>query len=463
MIDLPTLTGETAIYGLGRSGEAAAFALQKAKCDVVVWDDAPEARAKATKQGLTLRDLTQDFTHNGTPPARLVLAPGIAPTHKIARHAHEAGAEIIGDMDLFQMARHHMRDVCVIGITGTNGKSTTTALVAYMLQCAGWQVQVGGNIGTSVLSLANPTPNTKTAYVLELSSYQLALNQQLRCDIGVWLNLSPDHLARHGTMADYAAAKAQLFAAADTMRAAIIGCDDAYGAALADKISSQCALTQLCIEQSGGDFAYDGRWLSYQGKQVLDMTRTHALRGAHNAQNAAAAYSVGLYLDLAPEIISDALSSFQGLAHRLQPIATYKNIAFVNDSKATNIAAARRALAAFHNIYWIAGGRGKGESAAELEDYYRHIARAYLIGEAAQDFSQQLGTDVPHMVADDLTHAVQSAAGDAVASEGEATILLSPACASFDQFADFEARGDAFCTAVASWITAQDANQKAGA
>ncbi|MBE8220797.1 MAG: UDP-N-acetylmuramoyl-L-alanine--D-glutamate ligase [Alphaproteobacteria bacterium] len=459
MIELPKLEGETAIFGLGRSGIAAAQALLASGNDVVAWDDTP----LRDHNDIPSRDLTKDF---GT-PARLLLAPGVPPSHPIAQAAHKAGVKIIGDMDLFQLARNQMDNVCVIGITGTNGKSTTTALVHHILSENGWAVQMGGNIGTAVLSLDMPS-DKKTAYVLELSSYQLELAQDFYADIGVWLNLTPDHLARHNTMENYAAAKAKLFASPEKMQAVIIGCDDDYGTAIANTLNTHPQLIRFFtstadIEGASYELGFDGTHLLHNNKAVMDMTQTYALRGVHNAQNAAAAYGVGLVLGLSPDSMAVALTDFAGLAHRMQPVAQYKGIDFVNDSKATNSEATRCALAALHNIYWIAGGRAKDKtpeaSLAGLDTYYGNITHAYLIGEAATGFATTLAPYMPCTIAASLNEAVDKAAQDAqdeTQPPKQATILLSPACASFDQFTDFEARGDAFIAAVHAWIAQQE-------
>jgi len=467
MIELPHIQGETAVFGLGRSGLACVRALVAAGQTPIAWDDDADRRDTARAAGADLRNLETDF---GT-PARLLVSPGIALTHpqphKIIRLAQEAGAEIIGDMDLFAMARTTMPDnVRVIAITGTNGKSTTTALVAHMLAEAGWQVHMGGNIGIPVLDLPMPSgaPDSKIAYVLELSSYQLDLNRHFIADIAVLTNLTPDHLDRHGDMEGYAAAKARLFANMAKTSPAIIGCDSAASCAIADGFAANAhAIIRLAEAEQGDDrdISYAAGAIFDNGRQAVDLTHADALRGAHNAQNAAAAYAVGRALTLDAAAMQAAFASFGGLAHRLQPVAHYRNLTFVNDSKATNPDAAMHALAAYPNIYWIAGGRSKTDTLAVPDDCLANIRHAYLIGEAATSFSETLSGHVPVSASGTLDKAVSDAASQAMADRIDpATILLSPACASFDQFADFEARGEAFCAAVQDWCAA--ARDKAG-
>ena len=461
MIALPTYSGETAIFGLGRSGLAAVAALVAAGNQVVAWDDAEAPRAKAAELGADIRDLTQEFGA----AARVIVSPGVPLTHpephKVIVAARAAGAEILGDMDLFADALTHagVRDaVTLIGITGTNGKSTTTALVAHMLQAAGRTTHQGGNIGTPVLDL----PLEKgAAYVLELSSYQLDLNRRFGVDIGVWLNLTPDHLDRHGDMAGYAAAKAQMFTQGKAAQARIIGIDDAHSRALADNLA-QDGLPLVTLGAQNADLIYLANAFQSGGESV-SLADCAALPGAHNAQNAAAAFAVGQAMGLSQDNILAAFKNFDGMAHRLQMIADYEAIKFVNDSKATNIEATRHALAAFDNIYWIAGGRAKinadGQTGLDmLNPYFGNVRGAYLIGEAAQAFASVLSENMPITVSGSLDQAVADAAMQAKSDHLEApVVLLSPACASFDQFEDFEARGEAFAAATAHWIAADKA------
>jgi len=461
MIALPTYSGETAIFGLGRSGLAAVAALVAAGNQVVAWDDAEAPRAKAAELGADIRDLAQDFGA----AERLIVSPGVPLTHpaphKVVAAARAAKADIWGDMDLFADALAHgdMRhDVTLIGITGTNGKSTTTALIAHMFEAAGHETYQGGNIGTPVLELLL---KKGAAYVLELSSYQLDLNRRFGVDIGVWLNLSPDHLDRHGDMAGYAAAKAHLFADGKAAQARIIGIDDVYGRELAGNLA-QDGLPLTTIGVQNADLIYLANAFQSAGKNV-SLADCPALPGAHNAQNAAAAFAVGQAMGLSQKQILAAFESFGGMPHRLQIIADYDAIKFVNDSKATNVEATGHALAAFDNIYWIAGGRAKTDADGQigldvLNPYFGNVRGAYLIGEAAQVFAAALADAMPTTVSGTLDQAVADAAMQAKSDHLDApVVLLSPACASFDQYEDFEARGDAFITAAADWINADKA------
>lgn len=438
MISLPTYSGETAVFGLGRSGLAAVAALRAAGNNVMAWDDNEAPRQAAADLGAVLQNPVENFGS----AARLIVSPGVPLTHPrphaAISAARAAGAEIIGDMDLFHDALQHAglrEDVTLIGITGTNGKSTTTALIAHMLKSCGQKVHVGGNIGTPVLQLPI---EAGAIYVLELSSYQLDLNRRFAADIGVWLNITPDHLERHGDLDGYVAAKANLFADGKCARAKIISVDDAPSRAIADSLAGN-------VIRLGADH-FD-----------MNLTNCAALRGAHNAQNATAARAVGRELGMADADIQAALESFAGMPHRLQAIAAHKGVTFVNDSKATNSEATRHALAAFDNIYWIAGGRAKRDSSGQLDlapllPHMKNIRSAYLIGEAAQAFADTLPANLPTHIVGTIDRAVREAAGQALADTADApVVLLSPACASFDQFKDFEARGAAFVDAVHGW------------
>lgn len=459
MIELPTYSGETAIFGLGRSGLAAVAALQAAGNRVVAWDDAEAPRAKAAEMGAQIRDLTKDFGA----VERLIVSPGVPLTHpaphQVIDAARAANAEIIGDMDLFADALVHsgLRGrVKLVGITGTNGKSTTTALVTHMLESAGERVYQGGNIGTPVLDL----PLEENAvYVLELSSYQLDLNRHLAVDIGVWLNLTPDHLDRHGDMAGYAAAKAHLFADGKAQAARIIGIENDFARALANRLAQEGQVTTIASQDA--DIIYLANAFEVDGDSV-SLVGCEALAGAHNAQNAAAAYAVGRVLGLSDAAIRAAFLSFTGMPHRLQMIGQHGAVKFVNDSKATNAEATRHALAAFDNIYWIAGGRAKPDADGKmgldmLMPYFGNIRAAYLIGEAAKPFADVLAARLPTTISGTLDKAVAAAAMQAKTDHLDASIvLLSPACASFDQYDDFKARGDAFAGAVAEWINGDE-------
>ncbi len=461
MMQLPKLTGETAVFGLGRSGLACVASLVAAGNQVVAWDDRAEPRQQAEKLGAVLRNLTDDFGS----PAQLIVSPGVPLTHPaphpVVAAAKAVACAVLGDMDLFSMALEAsgLRDkATLIGITGTNGKSTTTALVTHMLQTAGLPVHMGGNIGTPVLQLPLPdaaAPNT--IYVLELSSYQLDLNRRLHCDMGVMLNLTPDHLDRHGDMAGYARAKEALFENDKCQSLRVIGMDDAPSREMFERHPHEKCIT-ISSTHTQGDIYFADASLHYGQAEPVVLQDCLALRGAHNGQNAAAAMAIGLGLGISADVMAASFKSFAGMSHRLQPIARHGALTFVNDSKATNAEATRHALAAFDNIYWIAGGVAKAGGLSSLETQFSNVRAAFLIGEAADGFAQSLSGKIPVEISYTMDKALTQAANQAQADAlAHATILLSPACASFDQFEDFEARGVAFQAAVASWVSAQEA------
>jgi UDP-N-acetylmuramoylalanine--D-glutamate ligase len=445
MIDLSVMAGKTiAVLGLARSGRAAALALLAGGAEVLAWDDNAKTRAAAAADGIPLVDLA---TIDWTRPTSLILSPGIphsfpAP-HPVAVRAKDAGCEIIGDIELLARAR---RDATYVGITGTNGKSTTTALIGHILAIAGKRVAVGGNLGVPVLTFE--ALGRDGVYVLEMSSYQLELAPSARFDVAVLLNVSPDHLDRHGGMDGYVAAKKNIFGRQTRDQIAVLGDDDATTRAVADGLQGPT------VRRISGDHAVargvyaDGTTLvddlDGQRAAVLDLARVATLPGTHNAQNAAAAYAAARALGLDAPTIVTAIMSFPGLAHRQERVGEIEGVAFVNDSKATNADAAARALGCYPAIYWIAGGVPKAGGIAELTGYFARIRHAYLIGEAAAAFAETLGA-VPHTIVGDLESAVQAAFRDAKAAhEPGAVVLLSPACASFDQYPNFEARGDHF-------------------
>jgi len=452
MIDLSALKASfsgkpVAVMGLARSGMAALAALQAAGIDALAWDDNEACRNAAAAKGYNVTDLAQaDFGKI----AALVLAPGIPLTHPepnpVAKRAKEAGVEIIGDIELLRRA---LPDQTLVAITGTNGKSTTTALIGHVLNAAGRKALVGGNIGTAVLELA--PPDTDDVLVLELSSYQLDLTPSLNADIAVLLNISPDHLDRHGGMDGYVAAKKRVF---DGAIAAVIGVDDEHSREIYHDLC-EAGPVEKVIPVSVHARAPGGSWVEggnlYNEGWIVDLSHAATLPGAHNWQNAAAACAVVRLLGVEPARISPAILSFSGLAHRQQLVGARGNIRFINDSKATNAEAAAKALGCYENIYWIVGGRAKDGGLAGLEPYMAHVRHAYLIGEAAQDFAAWLADQkVPHTNSGTLDKAVLQACNDIGDDKPDtAVVLLSPACASFDQFESFEARGDAFVAAVA--------------
>jgi UDP-N-acetylmuramoylalanine--D-glutamate ligase len=441
---------DVAVLGLGLSGLAAARALQSGGANVVVWDDNEKPRDEAASAGLTMHDL-QSADFGGF--AALVLAPGIALTHPephwSVRRARAAGVEVIGDVELFfrERAKTGAKGKVVV-ITGTNGKSTTTALTAHLLGAAGKRVALGGNIGKAVLDLESFAPDI--TYVIELSSFQIDLTPSLAPDAAALLNITPDHLDRHGTLQDYGRIKAQIVSRLGPDATAVIGVDDELSRAIAESLHGFFAVKRIAVGHAvqTGVWAEDGVLVEMEGgKEVgrTDLAGIGSLRGAHNWQNAAAAYALGRSQGINAASIAQGLKSFAGLAHRMEQVARAGKVLFVNDSKATNADAAGKALASFSDIYWIIGGRAKEGGLAGLEPFFPKIARAYLIGEAAEAFARQLGGAVDHVQCGTLDRAVAEAAADAGRStEPEPVVLLSPACASYDQFENFTERGDAF-------------------
>ncbi|MEO0465305.1 MAG: UDP-N-acetylmuramoyl-L-alanine--D-glutamate ligase [Pseudomonadota bacterium] len=458
MIPVTEYSGrDVAVFGLGRSGLAAARALTAGGARVHAWDDNVETRTKAEAAGVVLSDINKrDWQHF----AALVLAPGVPyrfpQPHRIVRMAEAMNVPVVGDMELFARAVQALPErgrPKVIGITGTNGKSTTTALIGHILKQAGMDARVGGNIGTGVLDMAPLHANA--VYVLELSSYQLDLVKSLRCDVAVFLNLSPDHLDRHGGMDGYLAAKKRIFAGQGPGDTAIVGIDDVYGQSLSMELKrSPSRVWQVSSEFALGKgvssveaHLFDS--LSGKARKVADLSRALAMPGRHNHQNAAAAYAACRALGLDSAQIAEGIETFPGLPHRLEMVADLDGVQFINDSKATNAQAAEQALKAYDRVYWIAGGQAKAEGIAPLEPYFHKVERAYLIGEAEDTFAQTLKGKAPVRKCGTLDSAVRAAYQDASQDRGvKSVIILSPACASFDQFVSFEARGEAFKMAV---------------
>ncbi len=452
MIPVTTFAGKkVAVFGLGGSGLASAEALVAGGADVVAADDDAQSIAKADAAGIATADLRKaDWSKFEA----LVLAPGVPLTHP-APHwtvqlAQRAGVEVIGDIELFCRERRRVApDVPLVAITGTNGKSTTTALVAHLAASAGMDAQLGGNIGTAILSLA--PPQAGRVYVIECSSYQIDLAPSLDPSVGILINLSEDHLDRHGTMEHYAAVKERLVAGIPQGGTAIVGVDDEWCCAIADRleqsgkpvvrISVRHKLANgIYVEQQRIIRAADGK-----ASAIVGIAGIGSLRGQHNAQNAACAAAAALALGLSPAAIQSGLSSFPGLAHRMEEVGRRGAVLFVNDSKATNADSTAQALACFSDIFWIAGGKPKTGGIESLRSFFSRIRKAYLIGEAAREFAATLGGEVPHEIMGTLDKALAAAAGDAEKSAAaEPVVLLSPACASFDQYRNFEIRGDAF-------------------
>ena len=449
MIPAASFAGKrVSLFGLGGSGIATARALIAGGAEVLAWDDNPESVAKAGAEGIPTGDLrAADW---GLFSA-FVLSPGVPLTHPkphwTVELARGAGVEVIGDIELF--CRERMRAASsapFIAITGTNGKSTTTALTAHILNAAGRDAQMGGNIGRAVMTLDPPEPSRH--YVVECSSYQIDLAPSINPTAGILLNLTPDHLDRHGTMQHYASIKERLVAGSET---AIIGIDDSWCAQIADRLERagrDVIRISKRLPLTDGYFA-DGTNLmeAVHGRysRIAFLEGIGSLRGQHNAQNALAAVTACLRVGLELGEIQSGLESFPGLAHRMEQVGRKGHVLFINDSKATNADAAAPALSSFPRIYWIAGGLPKEGGIEPLRGFFPRIAKAYLIGEAAPAFSATLGEAVPYEISGTLAAAVEHAAHDAAADEsGEVVVLLSPACASFDQFKNFEVRGEAF-------------------
>jgi UDP-N-acetylmuramoylalanine--D-glutamate ligase len=450
---IPDVAGRTyAVFGLARSGMAAAKALAANGARVWAWDDNNASHGKAAAAGIPLVDL---YHCDWAEVSELLLSPGIPHTypkpHPVAALAKQHDCAIIGDMELLARANTGAR---FVGITGTNGKSTTTSLVGHILKHAGLSTEVGGNLGTAALDL-QPLDG-RGVYVLEASSYQLELMPSMIFDVAVLLNITPDHLDRHGGMDGYVAAKLRIFERQTAKQAAIIGIDDEHCRSIRKQIANLKLQRVIPISAAnraaGGVYAEAGKLIddmANDGRAVMTLAEAPRLPGRHNWQNVAAAYAACRALSIAAETIVAGIKSFPGLAHRQELIATIGGVAYINDSKATNADATEKALACYQPIYWILGGRAKETGLDGLEPYYPRIAHAFLIGEATERFAAALRGRVAFSKCGTLDAAVTSA-HNMVHREAKpgAVVLLSPACASFDQFANFEERGDAFRRAV---------------
>ncbi len=457
MIPVPGFEGRrVAVFGLGRSGITAARALKAGGAQPILWDDSVSSRMQAEAEGFAVEDLT---VADWSGFAALVLSPGAPLTHPkphwTVGKARAAGVEVIGDIELFARAIAALPDgerPRVVAITGTNGKSTTTALIGWVLKQAGLTVHVGGNIGIGVLAL--PAPMAGAVYVVEVSSYQLDLTTRFAPDVAILTNITPDHLDRHGGMDGYVAAKARLFQTLKPWATALVGVDEEAGMRVAESLGARARMVSTAdlplaqIQASAGRLSVDG--------EVVDFASARSLPGRHNAQNAAFAYAAACALGVDHDTALKGLLSFPGLAHRMEPVGRLGRVRFVNDSKATNADAARQALSSYDRVFWIAGGRAKAGGIDDLADLFPRVTEAFLIGEAAGPFAAALqaasGGDTPHRICGDMATAVrdagQAAAQAAAASGREEVVLLSPAAASFDQYPDFEARGEAFRAAV---------------
>lgn len=442
-----------AVFGLGRSGIAGARSLAGGGATVWAWDDNEKSRAAAAAKGVALQDpAAWDWKR----AAALVLSPGVPLTHPephpVVALARRAGCPIVGDIELLA---HAQPEAAYVGITGTNGKSTTTALIGHILKEAGRTVEVGGNLGAPALGLA--PLEAGGIYVLELSSYQLDLVEDAAFDVAVFINLSPDHLGRHGGMDGYVAAKRRIFRHQKPRMTAVVGIDDERSRAVFEELEAEGGRRVVPISSlrrvSRGVFAVDGRLIDdTEGamRPVTDLRGIPTLPGRHNWQNAAAACAAARAVGIGREAISGALLTYPGLAHRQERVAVIDGILFVNDSKATNADAAARALACYDTIYWIAGGLAKEGGLAGIEPYLPRIRHAFLIGDAEAAFAETLAGRIAVSRSGTLEAAVHEAnrlaAAEAIPG---AVVLLSPACASFDQFDSFEHRGDAFRALVA--------------
>ncbi|MGE0739897.1 MAG: UDP-N-acetylmuramoyl-L-alanine--D-glutamate ligase [Hyphomonadaceae bacterium] len=466
MIPITEFKGrDVAVFGLARTGLAAARALTAGGARVHAWDDNDVTRANAEAAGVPVSDIN---SRDWRTFAALVLSPGVPLTfpepHRVVTLAEATGVPIMSDIELFARAVNGLpatQRPKLVGITGTNGKSTTSALIAHILKEAGKDVRLGGNIGNAILEL--PPLHAGAYYVIELSSYQLDLTSSLRLDVAVWLNTTPDHLDRHGDMSAYVAAKRRIFLNQGAADWAVIGVDDLYCAQVCTELT-RAAVQHVAPISAGqalgrgvsaiGSKLIDG--LSGRSEVIADLTQAPALAGKHNAQNAAAAYTATRALGIDAKTIAGAFNTFAGLPHRLERVAAIEGVRFINDSKATNANAAAQALAVYPRVYWIAGGVAKEGGIEDLSVFFPRMAKAYLIGQSAGDFSDVLRGKVAVTMAGNLEAAVKLAFNDARASgEPHPVVLLSPACASFDQFKSYEDRGDQFKKIVAGLAEAQ--------
>ncbi|SHF80318.1 UDP-N-acetylmuramoylalanine--D-glutamate ligase [Litoreibacter ascidiaceicola] len=466
MIPVQGYSGATvAVLGLGRSGLSAARALREGGANVAAWDDNEKARDAAQAEGFTIRDLSKQGAFDGV--ATLIVSPGIPHLYpepnKVVRAAWDAGVPVDNDISLFFRSfatsewDNFERIPKIIAVTGSNGKSTTSALIHHILEHAQRPTQLAGNIGRGVLDM-DPAIDGEVV-VLELSSYQTDLARALTPDVAVFTNLSPDHLDRHHGMGGYFTAKRRLFSEGGPDRC-IIGVDEDEGQYLANQMAGGVTDDRVIRVSSGRKLAGDG-WNVFakkgflaewrKGKQMasIDLRAVPGLPGAHNHQNACAAYAACRTVGLAPRVIEAAFHSFGGLPHRSQLVGEKDGVKFVNDSKATNVDSAAKALQAFTNIRWICGGLEKEGGLGGLLPHLGGVTKAYVIGREAASFAMQLG-DLPHEVCTDMATAVARAAADAVKGD---TVLLAPAAASFDQYDSFERRGEDFIAQVETLTT----------
>lgn len=451
MIITPLFKDQTVfILGLGKSGRSVAQNLGKAGVHILAWDDQEEARRLAHEQGIPLVNFDtfqwKDVNH-------FILSPGI-PHHYPAPHplivqAQRAGLSPINDLEVLYRSQSHAR---YIGVTGTNGKSTTTSLIAHILQESGMRVEVGGNLGIPAMDL-NPL-NEDGIYVLEVSSYQLETAPSLHFNVSILLNISPDHLERHGGLEGYINAKKLIFKNATDQDTLVVNVDDSPCLKIYEelKTAGKIRLIPISVGQVLSDGVYVTEGVLYEGAHpILNLQLLERLKGKHNWQNIAAAYGALRAMNLEADQIIPGITSFPGLAHRQQVVAHYKNVLFVNDSKATNAEAAEKALISYADspLYWLLGGRPKAGGIESLRPFFSKIKHAFVFGEATSLFSSTLRGHMSYTICGSLEEAVKKASSLAFQNqELEVVVLLAPACASFDQFRDFEERGNVFCAAV---------------
>lgn len=449
MLNLSLFSGKKfGVLGLGKSGLATALALQKNGAEVIAWDDTQESRKNAENKGIAIKPFDASVL---SALDMLVVSPGVPLTypkpHPVIAQAKELNIPLTGDLDLFYKAHQNVK---FIGITGTNGKSTTTSLIGHILNQAKCEVTVGGNIGTPVLEL-EPI-SEKGVGVLEVSSYQLDINPQLKFKVALLLNITPDHLDRHGSFENYVQTKKKIFQHQNTNDFAIIGIDSPSCHAIARDLEQNAKqkIIKLSIERviPGGYYTQNGILFDGTSKQIrtiLDLKELPRLKGQHNWQNAAAAYIACHVLNIPEDQIIEGLKTFPGLVHRQEFVTSQNNIQFINDSKATNGEAAAKALVCFDNIYWILGGLPKQDGLTATIPYFSKIKHAFLIGKAAPEFAEELKGKVPFTHCEILENAILAAYKQATEDKlSNATILLSPACASWDQYPSFEVRGNDF-------------------
>lgn len=454
-----------AVFGLARSGEASLRALRAGGAHPFVWDDNAERRDIGRQAGGEVADW-RDWPWKRL--AAVVLSPGVPLTHPephpVVTRAKETGIPVIGDFEIFArgLKSNEKNRSPVIAVTGTNGKSTTTALLGHVLKQCGFEAQIGGNIGRPVLDLDLPGP--KSVYVVEISTFQIDLAPGFAPDISLLLNLSPDHIDRHGSMENYAATKERLVRQTSSGGHRFIGVDDRYSAGIFSRASlaSASAATAVAVGKVLGrgvfvidGILYDAR--SGRANKIMELSAARRLIGAHNWQNLAFAFAASSHLARDTRNIVAALGEFPGLAHRMEDVGRIGRVRFVNDSKATNAAAAERAISCFQDIFWIAGGRAKEGGIESLSSHFHRIRKAYLVGEAAKTFAATLADRVSYEICQSIELAVAHAATDAARSQApEPVVLLSPACSSYDQYRDFEQRGDNFRDQVARLLLAPE-------